>query len=379
VLTGALMLGNYDTRFETAIASDLPAFLVSPTHGLESSTAAERQLAALRGHAAGKGGQAIGLAPARDGAKLPLLGRAPDFTGTGRWFNTPAGQPLTLASLRGRVVLVDFWTYSCVNCIRTLPYLKAWYATYHSQGLEIVGVHSPEFAFEKVASNVASAIQAEGLRYPVVQDNNLATWNAYNNEYWPGEYFIDAHGNVRHAHFGEGDYSNNERVIRSLLAEAGGRTTARTASAQGVITAATNTTPESYLGAARAERFVNGPIRDSSQDFGSPRAPGPDGLSYAGRWSIGKETATSEGGTLSLNFKAQHVYLVTGGTGTRKIHLLLDGRPLPAGDEGPDVHHASVSASSERLYALLSLPSVQRHTLTLEPQPGARLFVFTFG
>src|SRR5207244_11747918 len=132
-----------------------------------------------------------------------VLGRAPEFTGTQRWFNTSGGRALTLASLRGKVVLVDFWTYSCINCIRTLPYLKAWYATYHRQGLEIVGVHSPEFSFEKVASNVATAIQADGLHYPVVQDNNLATWNAYGNEYWPGEYFIDVHGNVRHTHFGE--------------------------------------------------------------------------------------------------------------------------------------------------------------------------------
>src|SRR5206468_1669910 len=129
--------------------------------------------------------------------RLPVLGKAPEFVGTQRWFNTPAGRGLTLASLRGKVVLLDFWTYSCINCIRTLPYLKAWYATYHPAGLEIVGVHTPEFAFEKDAGNVATAIRDDGLRYPVVQDNEMSTWNAYGNEYWPAEYFIDAHGNVR--------------------------------------------------------------------------------------------------------------------------------------------------------------------------------------
>jgi len=225
---------------------------------------------------------------------------------------------------------------------------------------------------------VASAIRDDGIHYPVVQDNNSTTFNAYGNEYWPAEYFIDARGNVRHAHFGEGDYAADERVIRTLLAEAGDETTAR-AVPQGAIAAAANITPESYLGANRAARFTNGPITDRPQDFGAPRAPGPNELAYAGRWNIGREAATSEGGSLSLNFNAQHVYLVMGGGGVHHVRLLLDGKPIPASEEGADVHEASVSPSSERLYSLVSLSSVQRHTLTLEPQAGARLYVFTFG
>ena len=152
---------------------------------------------------------------------LPVLGTAPEFVDNQRWFNTPGDEPLTLSSLRGRVVLVDFWTYSCINCLRTLPYLTAWDKKYRKDGLTIVGVHSPEFPFEKEASNVEEAIERNGIQYPVAQDNELATWNAYGNQYWPAEYFIDAKGRVRYAHFGEGEYGKKEQIIRQLLAEAG--------------------------------------------------------------------------------------------------------------------------------------------------------------
>src|SRR5205807_167823 len=152
---------------------------------------------------------------------LPELGPAPEFVKTQRWFNTPAGSPLTLAGLRRHVVLVDFWTYTCINCIRTLPFLKGLYATYHRYGLEIVGVETPEFTFEQDAGNVAQAIRADGLRYPVVQDNSYGTWNAYQNQYWPAEYLIDAQGQVRHTQFAEGEYAQTEAAVRELLREAG--------------------------------------------------------------------------------------------------------------------------------------------------------------
>src|SRR5205814_3184155 len=145
---------------------------------------------------------------------LPDYGAAPDFEADGDWFNT---KPLTIGSLQGKVVLVDFWTYSCINCLRTLPHLEAWYATYHRRGLEIVGVHTPEFAFEHVASNVRAAITRLGVRYPVVQDNRYRTWNAYANQYWPAEYLIDRNGRVRHVNYGEGSYSDTEYAIRTLL------------------------------------------------------------------------------------------------------------------------------------------------------------------
>jgi cytochrome c biogenesis protein CcdA/thiol-disulfide isomerase/thioredoxin len=396
VVVGALMIGNYDIKFENTIARDAPEFLVDPTKGLEAESSVHKQLAKLRQRPTSALGRAIasdradgvvssvshaGAAGAR-GAEarlhLPVLARAPEFVDTQQWFNTPGDRPIRLSSLRGRVVVVDFWTYSCINCIRTLPYLKAWYATYHAHGLEVIGVHTPEFAFEHVASNVASAIKDDGIRYPVVQDNDSATFDAYGNEYWPAEYFIDAHGYVRHFHFGEGDYGMDERVIRTLLAEAGDTTSAH-AAPRGAISASAGITPESYLGADRAERFANGQIRDSPQDFGTPRPPGPNELAYSGRWNIGPEAAVSEGGSLSLSFKAKHVYLVMGGGGVHHVRVLLDGRPIAASAQGADVHDASVSPAAERLYSLVSLPSVQQHTLTLEPQAGTRLYDFTFG
>ncbi len=194
VVIALLMLGNYDTRFETSIAADLPSFLVNPAKSLETTSAAARNLAGLRGHRARRAG---GLKEADAGERLPVLGVAPQFVGTQSWFNTPGGKPLSLTALRGRVVLVDFWTYSCINCIRTLPYLNAWNATVClARASTIVGVHTPEFPFEHSASNVQEAIRQNGIRYPVAQDNNYSTWNAYNNEYWPAEYLIDAKGRI---------------------------------------------------------------------------------------------------------------------------------------------------------------------------------------
>ena len=187
---------------------------------------------------------------------MPVLGVAPDFQGTQQWFNTPGSRPLTLAGLRGRVVLVDFWTYSCINCLRTLPYLKAWDAKYRAKGLTIVGVHSPEFPFEKSAANVQAAIRQNGLRYPVAQDNDLATWGAYGNQYWPAEYLIDARGKVRFAAFGEGDDVKKERAIRALLAERGDGSLGGVTHAVAEVASDAELTPESYLGAERAERFV---------------------------------------------------------------------------------------------------------------------------
>src|SRR4051794_5504001 len=226
VVVALAMAGNYDVRFQNRIASDLPAFLVNPTEGLEDTASARTALEAVRGEAAHGVGAAAASAPtpsigSNGEADLPVLGTAPEFVDTQDWLNTPGGRPLTLHSLRGRVVLVDFWTYSCINCLRTLPYLTAWDRTYRKDGLTIVGVHSPEFPFEKDAGNVEEAIERNGIHYPVAQDNDLATWSAYGNQYWPAEYFIDAQGRVRYAHFGEGEYDKKEKIIRELLAEAG--------------------------------------------------------------------------------------------------------------------------------------------------------------
>ncbi len=332
----------------------------------------------------GVGAKAVGAPAPAEGAagrlSLPVLGTAPEFVDNQRWFNTPGDRPLTLRSLRGRVVLVDFWTYTCINCLRTLPYLKAWDVRYRKDGLTIVGVHSPEFPFEKDAGNVADAIERNGLRYPVAQDNDLATWSAYGNQYWPAEYFIDAQGNVRYVHFGEGSYGEKERVIRQLLAEAGHRVPRRMSGAHGIVPSTRVTTPESYLGTARAARFVNPILSPGLHDFGQSHSPPPDQLAYRGRWRLTKESATAAGGSLELNFGARRVYLVLGSPGrSRTVRVLLDGRPIPNRFAGDDVHGGVVTVSSQRLYSLVDLTRVGRHVLRLLPEPGATGYAFTFG
>jgi cytochrome c biogenesis protein CcdA/thiol-disulfide isomerase/thioredoxin len=374
------MLRNYDTRFETTIASGLPGFLVHPTEGIETTKSAKTQLAALRGH---KVRQTGGLREADAGERLPVLGVAPEFRDTQKWFNTEEGRSLKLSGLRGHVVLVDFWTYSCINCIRTLPYLNAWYQKYHSKGFEIVGVHTPEFPFEHSAANVAAAIAQNGIHYPVVQDNSYGTWNAYNNEYWPAEYFIDTQGRIRLADFGEGEYGAKERAIRSLLVEAGASGLGDATRVRALAPSEAALTPESYLGAERAERFTNGQITTGVHDFGPlpSAAPPPGQLRYAGPWRIEELGAQAgSGARLQLTFKARRVYLVMGSSGNAEpVHVRLDGRPIAASSAGGDVHGAVVNVGFDRAYRLVELPSVQTHTLTVEPAPGVSAYDFTFG
>jgi cytochrome c biogenesis protein CcdA/thiol-disulfide isomerase/thioredoxin len=381
VLIAFAMLGNYDTRFETAIASDLPSFLVDPSERLETTHTASTALAALRGHKTTT--QEAGLREADAGLRLPVLGQAPEFKDTERWFNTPGGRPLTLAGLRGHVVLVDFWTYTCINCIRTLPYLNAWYAKYHSKGFEIVGVHTPEFPFEHSASNVAAALAQNGIRYPVAQDNEYGTWNAYGNQYWPAEYFIDAQGRVRLADFGEGNYGAKERAIRSLLVEAGSSGLGGASRVRALQPSQAEVTPESYLGVERGERLTNGTLAPGVHDFGAlPASPPPlSYLRYGGSWNIGPWAATAgSGARLQLRFRARRAYLVMGSpTQASPVSVLLDGRPIPRSLAGSDAHEGMVTVGMDRLYRLVELPSVQEHTLTIEAAPGVSVYDFTFG
>ncbi len=379
VIIALAMLGNYDTRFETAIASDLPSVLIDPTKGLETSKAAASRLTAIRGHEARQAG---GVKEADAGERLPVLGQAPDFVGTQSWFNTPGEKPLSLAGLRGRVVLVDFWTYSCINCIRTLPYLNAWNNKYASKGLTIVGVHTPEFPFEHSAANVAAAIRQNGIHYPVVQDNDYATWNAYNNEYWPAEYLIDAQGRIRLTDFGEGEYAAKERAIRSLLVEAGSSGLGGTTHTKAQLPSEAEVTPESYLGAEHATRFENGEITPGKHDYGpSGAAPEHEHLSYSGTWNIAASAATAgSGARLQLSFLARRVFLVMGSPARpRGVRILLDGHPITAAEAGADVHDSRVKVGFQRLYRVVELPQVERHVLTVEPEAGVAGYSFTFG
>ena len=281
-------------------------------------------------------------------------------------------------------MLVDFWTYTCINCIRTLPYLESWYRQYHKDGLEIVGVHSPEFPFEKEASNVQNAINQFGITYPVAQDNDLATWNAYHNQYWPADYLIDAQGDIRLVHFGEGGYADAEKAIRDLLAASGhapsqkgvsGKVNAQKA-AQGLAT------PETYLGGSRAQGFVE-QLRPGTSTYPavSPQSLRPNQLAYNGEWTISGEDATAgKDATLSLNFKARRVFLVTGSPGQpRPIQVELDGKPIAASESGADVKKGTATVGRQRLYRLVDLPNAQAHILTLKFAPGINGYSFTFG
>jgi cytochrome c biogenesis protein CcdA/thiol-disulfide isomerase/thioredoxin len=384
VAVALAMTADLDLEFQNAIADDLPSFLVNPSGELEGSGAVADDLAALTG---GHGARQGGADEAASGATLPRLGAAPDFVSPGEWFNTPDGEGLSISQLTGaedRVVLIDFWTYTCINCIRTLPYLRAWDEEYRDDGLTIVGVHSPEFPFEREADNVANAIDANGLSYPVVQDNEFGTWNAFGNQYWPAKYLIDADGEVRYVHFGEGSYEETEGAIRSLLAEAGdaARLGARVRPQLAETADPGLRTPETYLGWERAVGFREQPV-DGERVY---EAPEPDDLdlndfAYDGRWRVSAQSATAvDGAALSLRFQARRVFLVLGpGSEAGMVEVELDGEPVDAADAGEDVVAGSVTVDEQRLYRLVDLDEAGEHALTLRFEPGVTGYAFTFG
>jgi len=380
-----VLVAELDLKFQRVIAEDAPAFIRNPVGGLEESRAVADDLSSLRGGDNNR--QEGGLEEAATGKKLPVLGQAPDFADTQEWFNS---EPLSIPDLEGKVVLLDFWTYTCINCIRTFPNLRAWWNRYEDDGLVIVGVHTPEFPFEREASNVESAISEYDLTYPVVQDNEFGTWNAYGNQYWPAKYLIDAEGNVRYVHFGEGAYEETEKAIRSLLAERGSGDLGAMASVRTEAPALQVTTPETYLGGLRAETVVNGPLQPGVTDYEFPEATAPpsDSIAYLGRWDVTADDATAAGsaiGTeensrLKLEFGAGKVFLVLGSEGGRRpVEVLLDGKPIRAEDAGADVRDGAVTVDEQRLYELVDLPRVERHLLELRFAPGVSGYAFTFG
>ncbi|MGH2856043.1 MAG: cytochrome c biogenesis protein CcdA [Solirubrobacteraceae bacterium] len=398
LITGVAMVANLDVRFEEALARDtsLPAFLVDPTQALENSNAVQTRLAELRPPSlfaqrqrqhqeasltpvAGSVGVAI---PGVSTPPLPKLGAAPEFTDTQRWFNTPGGQPLTLAQLRGHVVLVDFWTYTCINCLRTLPFVKGLYGTYHRYGLDVVGVETPEFTFEQEPANVAQAIASDGIRYPVVQDNRYGTWDAYQNEYWPAEYLIDAHGQVRHVQFGEGDYLQDEAAVRQLLYAAGAHHLPPPMTARAIMPSAGVQTPETYLNPQRQHGLAE-KLKPGAHFYPGVTSPLPSEFGLHGTWDAGSQSVTplSAGAYIIGRFQAQHVYLVmtSAQNRPRQVRVLLDGRPIASADAGSDVHDGVVTVVGQRLYSLVALPGDQLRTLTVQVPRGVSAYDFTFG
>ena len=299
---------------------------------------------------------------ALDGSKPPQSAyhQAPDLQGISAWINSA---PLTMQELRGKVVLVDFWTYSCINCLRTLPYLKSWDARYRAKGLVILGVHAPEFAFEHSLGNVRAAVRRLGIRYPVALDNDFATWNAYRNQYWPADYLIDRVGRIRDVHFGEGAYADTESKIRKLLA-----TALPPALAQPDRTPTELRTPETYLGYARIGNYAGSPIRpDRNARYTFPPPLAGDTFAYAGEWRVeSQRILAGRNARLRLHFLAHDVHLVLSGRGT--LGVKLDGRRL-----------RSVPVTGDRLYTLVALKRPRDALLELSFTPGLSAYAFTFG
>ena len=327
-------------------------------------------------------------------AALPVEGRLPPLTGAVEWLNSP---PLTADALRGKVVLIDVWTYSCINCLRTLPYVKAWAQKYRDQGLVVIGVHAPEFAFERNVDNVRKATRDLGIDYPVAIDNNFAIWRALNNQYWPAHYFVDAQGQIRHHHFGEGEYAESEKVIQQLLVEAGHASAANVATgltkggAQGVQLAADGAdmrSPETYVGYQRAENFASpgGQTRDQVHDYAAPKRLSVNDWGLAGEWKVGGERATlaATQGRIVYRFHARDLHLVLGPSPDGKpvrFRVSIDGA-APGAAHGTDVAaDGSGTVTEERLYQLVrQTGAIEDHTFSIEfLDAGVEAYAFTFG
>lgn len=376
ILTAIGLFYNVDRKFQSYILDVFPQYGTGLT-SIENNTAVKEQLDRLFTSPKQPANQTA-LPPGilqKDGPQAPEV-----ITG-GEWFNS---EPLTLQQLRGKVVIIDFWTYSCINCQRTLPYLRMWHEKYSEKGLVIIGVHAPEFAFEKDPKNVQQAIKDFVIPYPVVQDNDFQTWQAYQNRYWPAKYIIDKDGKIRYSHFGEGAYEETEQVIQELLKESGQQvSTSIESSAEETIQ--TPRTPETYLGSNRMEYyFPSGSLGNGTRTTTLATSLPENMFSLGGEWTITPEHAVAgKNAVLNLHFTGQKVFLVmrpgTNTTGTVRVYL--DGKPIQASDAGKDVKNGIVTINKDTLYTLVELqkPSEGR-ILQLEFQtPGIEVFAFTFG
>ena len=324
------------------------------------------------------------------GSDLPIEGQMPELRGATGWLNSP---PLTREGLRGKVVLVDFWTYSCINCLRALPYIRAWAEKYKGHGLVVLGVHSPEFAFEKDPANVKTAVEDLHVAYPVALDSNLAIWQAFNNQYWPAHYFIDGEGRVRAHHFGEGEYDRSERVIQTLLKEAGYKDVPGgivDPEKSGALAAADENdmeSPETYLGYGRGANFAsNAPKPDQPADYKTPYPLGANQWGLTGRWTIGEEKSVSDaaGTKITFYFHARDLHLVLGpGVGNAvRFKVTLDGQPPGTAHGADDDAAGNGSVTGQRLYQLIRQQAgqVNDHTFSIEfLDPGVEAYSFTFG
>lgn len=319
---------------------------------------------------------------------LPVEGAMPEFNGINGWINSTS---VTRADLADRVTLIDFWTYSCINCIRYIPYLNAWHEAYGNDGLTVIGIHTPEFEFEKNESNVRSQVEKFGIRYPVAMDNDYVMWKKFRNNYWPALYFIDAAGNIRYHHFGEGGYEHTESVLRALLRQAGHEPKMENVSAK----AGTRTefdkikTPETYLGYERME-YLGSPesVRmDADQRYTAVKDPALNIFYLDGLWEIRADHAISKepGGRIVFRIRAPKMNAVMDGCGSAsRIHIRLDGRELKSNEAGSDAviedGRAVVKVSEGRLYNLIDTDPDREYLFDMTfLQPGVKIYSFTFG
>ncbi len=310
------------------------------------------------------------LADCTDSAdQLQQCGPAPAITGITQWLNTP---PVDLASLRGKVVLIDFWAYSCINCQRAIPHVVDWYNRYRdsgNSGFVVIGVHTPEYAFERVAGNVASGAAALNITYPIALDNDYATWNGYQNLYWPAEYLIDANGTVRHTKFGEGDYDGTEKLIRQLLVDANRDVRLPAATRSQDTTPHTRLTPETYLGVDRAINYGGaGEYKAGTATFGYPPTLAADRFALLGRWKLDDQGATADSAdaAVRLNYTAKDLYAVVGGTGT--ITVTRGGQTT-----------TTTIGGAPTLHQIVAEPAAGRDQLDMQVSAGLQVFSFTFG
>jgi cytochrome c biogenesis protein CcdA/thiol-disulfide isomerase/thioredoxin len=337
-------------------------------------------------------GHAMMMSAAKPTGDLPVEGEIPSFAGATLWLNSP---PLTPENLRGKVVVIDFWTYSCINCLRALPYVESWYQKYKDHGLAVIGVHAPEFAFEKDPNNVRRAVADLKISYPVALDNDYAIWQAFNNQYWPAHYFIDATGRVRAHHFGEGNYDESEQIIRTLLTEAGqgdlpspGMGSAKAVGVQAAPDEAHDQSPETYVGYRRAENFASpgGFAQDKAHAYSAPATLKLNQWALRGSWNVDPEKAVlgASGGKIEFRFYARDLHLVLGPGSDGKpvrFRVTLDGAP-PAASHGADTDSSGAGTiDGQRLYQLIRQSGdVGEHVFSIEfLDPGVQAYSFTFG
>lgn len=373
ILTAIALLLHWDVLFQQKVLDYLPSLQIENTPWVQERLQQLRSTAHRGSTAANPLSRDTGEISSD---QLPKIAPAPDFVRIEAWINS---KPLSIKELKGKVVLVDFWTYSCINCIRTLPYLKSWDERYRDKGLVVVGVHTPEFEFEKSLSNVEDAVKRFGIRYPVALDNHYATWQAYDNSYWPADYLVDQDGIVREIHFGEGKYGETENAIRSLLH------LPPLKEKEKELVMAIAMTHETYLGFKRGQSYAKGISLQPNQvtEYTYVKPLGVDQVGLEGKWEVGGEkiSSFSDEAKLELNFMANQVYLVLGGQSAAPIRVELDGQPLPEKYWTQDMNaKGEIYVKGPRKYDMVNLQGEDgRRLLTLHIPKGIEAYAFTFG